>query len=68
MTSYLIEKETLRLKPGSQILVGMLESVEDIVLMVSTIIIVGACCAGVLINSFYSRRTRPREDSGESLV
>jgi len=46
----------------------MLESLEDIILMVSTILIVGACCAGVLINSFVLRRTRPREDSGESLV
>lgn len=41
----------------------------DIALVISVIAIVTLCCSATLISSFcYHRRTRPREDSGESLV
>jgi len=46
------------------------ELVVDIGLVITVIVCVAICCSGTLIASFcyIQRRTRPREDSGESLV
>ena len=46
------------------------ELATDIGLVIAVIVIVFVCCTGTAISAFCwsQRRTRPREDSGESLV
>ena len=45
------------------------ELAVDIGLVIAVIVIIAICCSGTIIAScFYHRRSRPREDSGESLV
>ena len=46
------------------------EWATDIGIMVGTIVTIVFCCAGTLLSACYysQRRTRPREDSDESLV
>jgi len=46
------------------------ELAVDIGLVIAVIVVIAICCGGTLIASFcyIQRRTRPREDSGESLV
>jgi hypothetical protein len=46
------------------------EIAVDIGLVIAVIVVIAICCSGTIIASFcyIQRRTRPREDSGESLV
>jgi hypothetical protein len=45
------------------------ELAVDIGLVIAVIVVIVICCSGTIIAScFYHRRSRPREDSGESLV
>lgn len=47
-----------------------IELATDIGLAVAVVVVILICCSGTLISAFCwsQRRTRPREDSGESLV
>jgi len=73
LTLFITEEKPLGLNGKAEIYLGFEmvynELAVDIGLVIAVIVCVAICCSGTIVAScFYHRRTRPREDSGESLV
>ena len=74
MTLFTTEEKPLGLNGKVEIYLGFemaySEIAVDIGLVIAVIVGVAICCSGTIIATFcYThRRSRPREDSGESLV